>query len=306
MHHAGRSYAGRKLHVVEDLRLQIYTGCDFDQFQAGRRQPQHCSFGNVEYFLPALERRRAMEADLGDGSDEFAVFALGDDLQFSIGAGGDDEAGDRERAAENDPFSALGDIDEATDASEAAGELADVDAAFCVDFDGTEDGNIDAAAVVEIELSRLIDDCFGMVGTAEAEAGGGHATDRSGFDGEGEILKSSLFGGDSRDGFGKADTEIDDGAGGNLSEGAPGDDLSFGISRWLEWRGLICRGAGHVSRVENFSEGLVVFAGVFGDDDVVDEDSGHADVFRIVDAIDDSFHLGNDDAAVVAGGLGDR
>ena len=87
----------------------------------------------------------------------------------------------RERADEHHRLGALADVDEAARAGEPRTEARDVEVAVPVDLGEAEEGAVEPAAVVEVELIGLVDDGLGIDGGAEVEAGGGHAADDAGL-----------------------------------------------------------------------------------------------------------------------------
>src|SRR5689334_18269740 len=81
----------------------------------------------------------------------------------------DIETAGGEGATEDDPLRVLADVHEAAHADDAVPEAADVDIAVGIDLGKGEEGDIEPAPVVEVELVRLVDH--------RAEVGG-----RPGFD----------------------------------------------------------------------------------------------------------------------------
>ena len=70
---------------------------------------------------------------------------------------GDLEPAGREGAAEDHVPGVLADVDEAADADDLVGEAADVDAPRRIDLDEGQEGEVEPAAVVEVELVGLVD-----------------------------------------------------------------------------------------------------------------------------------------------------
>jgi hypothetical protein len=93
-----------------------------------------------------------------------------------------------------------------------------------------EEGDVEPAAVVEIELAGLVDDGLGIDGRAEIEPAGRHAADHAGFGGQREQVDDLFLGRDAGDAFRHADAEIDDVVGGQLHRRAAGDDLALVIA----------------------------------------------------------------------------
>src|SRR4030095_7358735 len=84
-----------------------------------------------------------------------------------------------EVADEHDLARALADVDEAAGAGKAWGALRDVDVALGVGLRQAEEGDVEAAAVVEVELVGLVDDRLGVDRPAQARGARGGAR---GFD----------------------------------------------------------------------------------------------------------------------------
>ena len=76
-----------------------------------------------------------------------------------------------------------------------------------------EEGDVEPAAVVEVELVRLVDDRLGVHRGAEVEAAGRDAADDAGLGGQREQVDDPLLGGDGGDALGHADAEVDDAVG---------------------------------------------------------------------------------------------
>ena len=90
-------------------------------------------------------------ADLLDRSDELAVPAFLHDAQPAVLERGLQSAGG-EGAAEHHLPGVLADVDEAADADDLVAEPADVDVALGIDLGKGQEGDVEAAAVVEVEL----------------------------------------------------------------------------------------------------------------------------------------------------------
>ena len=81
----------------------------------------------------------------------------------------------REGAEKHHLLGVLADVDEAAGARQPGAELADVDAALAVGLRHAEEGHVEPAAVVEVELRRLIDQRLDVAGGAEIEPARRHA-----------------------------------------------------------------------------------------------------------------------------------
>ena len=99
----------------------------------------------------------ARECHLLDLLHEFARAAFLDDSKLAV-FDRDFEPAGRERAGEDDGAGVLRNVDEAAAAIEAAAELAGIDVAEAVAFGHAEAGQVETAAVVEIEHLVLVED----------------------------------------------------------------------------------------------------------------------------------------------------
>ena len=140
---------------------------------------------------------------------------------------GDLEAARREGAAEDHVLGVLADIDEAADADDLVGETADVDVAGRIDLAERQEREIEAAAVIEIELIALVDQRVVVLRGARIRAGHRRAADESLLVGERDPVEDVLFGRDRRDAGRNSGAEIADRAGHELHRRAPRDDLAL-------------------------------------------------------------------------------
>ena len=88
-------------------------------------------------------------------------------------------------------------------------------------------GDVQPAAVVEVELGRLVDHRLRVARGAEVEAAGRHAADDARLGGQRQQVDDALLGGDVGDAFGHADAEVDDAVAPQLDRGAARDDLAL-------------------------------------------------------------------------------
>ena len=102
-----------------------------------------------------------------------------------------------ERADEDDLLGVLADVDEAAGAGELRAELADIEVAVPVDLGEPEEGRVQAAAVVEVELVGLVDDRLGIGGRAKIDAAGRYAADDAGLGGQRDEVDDLFFVGDA-------------------------------------------------------------------------------------------------------------
>ena len=73
-----------------------------------------------------------------------------------------------------------------------------------------EAGQIEPAAVVEVELLVLVQQRMRVDRAAEVETALRHAADHAGFGGQRQVVEHALLGGDRRDDLRHADAEVDD------------------------------------------------------------------------------------------------
>ena len=132
-----------------------------------------------------------------------------------------------EGADEDHLLGVLADVDEAAGAGELRPELADVEIAVAVGLGEAEEGHVEPAAVVEVELVGLVDHRLGVGRRAEVDAARRHAADHAGLGGQRDEVDDLLLVGDGGDALGHADAEIDDAVGLQLERGAAGDDLAL-------------------------------------------------------------------------------
>ena len=269
---------GLEVHEGEDVALDIDSGCDLDQLEPVLRELEHAPFGHVEHGLAAAHRDLAAEGLVLDLVHELARLAFGSNAQLPVRDLHFQPAG-REGAGVHDLLGVLADVDEAARTGELRPELAHVEVAFLVRLRESEKSGVEAAAVVEVELVRLVDDGMRIDRGTEIQAARRDTADNARLGRKREEIDDLLFVGNARDAFGHADAEIDHAVGGELESGAPRDDLALVQRHRLE------RSHGHlhfaaVGRVVLGREGLPVLLGL-RDHDAVHQDAGHLDVARI-------------------------
>ena len=94
------------------------------------------------------------------------------------------------------------------------------------DLGKSKTSEIEAAAVIKVELLVLLNDGFGIERGSEVEPALRKASYNSGFGCERQVFENALLGRDSRDPFRHADAQINDTAERQLECAAPCDDLS--------------------------------------------------------------------------------
>ena len=242
------------------------------------------------------------------------------DAQLAV-FGFDLEAAGGECAHEHDGARALRDVDESpharNDGVAALAEQADVDVAGAVQFRQTEDGEIDAAPFVEVELRGLIHDRFGIGRRAEAEAICRRTANGAGLHSQCETARPLLFS-QGADGRGHAHAEVDDprllrdqfqhSAALHERTGIQRAVLAR-LQRLARFDGVfleldcLALPRADIGRIERFAEGHLVFGFIVSNDHVVDEDARHVDRLQVVMPIDEPTHLRDDDPAGVARSL---
>ena len=85
----------------------------------------------------------------------------------------------QEGAEEHQLFRVLADVDEPAGSGEFRPELADIEIAGAIDLRKPEEGRIQPAAVVEVELIGLVDHRLGVDRRAKIDAAGGNAADHA-------------------------------------------------------------------------------------------------------------------------------
>ena len=214
---------------------------------------------------------------------ELARPAFLDDPELAV-LDRDLEAAGGERAGEDDGARILRDVDEAAAAVQLAAELAGVDVALLVHLGDAEAGEVEPAAVVEIEHLVLVDDRVGVGRRAEVRSARQHAADGAGFGRHGEERRHLLLGRDGRNAVRGADAEIDGAVQRQLESGAARDDLAL-----VEFHARhVIDGNADGARQRRIVVHAVVHAvhlGRIGDDHAVDENARHAHVLGLERAV---------------------
>ena len=118
------------------------------------------------------------------------------------------------------------DVREAARAADAALEGVDVDVALGVDLGERQAGDVEPAAVVEVEHVRLVDHRLVVEAGAALVAGDRHAAEDALLDGQHELVGDALLPGDPADELADPEAEVADRAGRELEQRAAGDDLA--------------------------------------------------------------------------------
>src|SRR5512139_222699 len=300
----GGLHDGLKIHQGEDVSFEVDTGSDLGQLHTILCQGENAALRYVEHGLSSLGGVLAAEGNLLDLLDELSLTALLFDLELAVRHSNLETAGG-EGPHENDSFRVLTDVDESAGPHEAGTEFAHVDIAILVHFRCSQEGDVEAAPVVEIKLVRLIEKSVDVRAGAEVESAVGHPADHARLRRQGQEIEDAFLVGHPGRTLGHADAEIHDLVGPQL-EGRPACDH-------LPFTQLQRRDGGHgnahlprEARVVLLGEGHpVVFRP--GNDHAVHEDAGDLDVLRVQGVlVGDPLDLGDDEAVVVFGrhGLG--
>src|SRR5262249_58863703 len=161
-----------------DVAFEIDAWRNFDQFERAVDGAEDRALGH-EHGRPALLLGEArVVANLLDRGHELAGPTFGKNTQTAAGTFELEPRG-REGAAEHDFAGVLTDVKEAADADDLAAEAADIDVAPRIDFSEGQKGNVQPAAIVEIELVGLIDDGVVVLGRAGIDARERRAADEA-------------------------------------------------------------------------------------------------------------------------------
>src|SRR5947209_2136279 len=111
-----------------------------------------------------------------DGVNELRQFAVIDNAQLSI-FDRYPQTACHESTHKDHLLGVLADVDESARASEAWPELAHVQIACLISLGEPEKRGVKSAAIIEIELIRLVDDRLRIAGRAEIQTASGDAPD---------------------------------------------------------------------------------------------------------------------------------
>ena len=289
--------------MVEDVALQVRPRRLLDERQAALAQLEDRALGHVKDRLAREGCLLAGEGDLLDVADELAHFPFGRDPAAAVREP-DVEASRREGAREHHVLGGGCDVDEAAAARHAAVELRDVDVPAGVRLRRAEDRQVEAAAVVIVELLVHADLGERVVGVAEVLVVRGGSADGAGLGGQQRVVGDAFLGEHDPDVGRHTHPEVHGLARPDLHGGAARHDLANGQRQRLDVRDGdldLPRKGGIVLGVF----GLHVIVGL-GDHDVVDEVSGDAHEVRVESARrDHRLRLGDHDPAGIVDGLGD-
>ena len=222
----------REAHLVEDVFLEVDARGDFGQVDTVFFHFEYGTFCDVEDMLFMFTGIVAAEGDVTDFGNEFLDFPFLQDVQFTV-FDFFAEFPCRKGPAEDDVLRILGDVDEAAAAGNARTEFGYVDIAFFIAFGQAQAGQVQAAAIVEVELCSLVHVGFGIDRSPEADAAERYAADGPGFDSHGQAVADAFFVGYGRDEFRNTDAQVDDGFTAHIEkqQGCPAGNDFLGIER---------------------------------------------------------------------------
>ena len=258
--------------------LQVHAGGHFHQFQSLRRQRKNAALGHVHHRMAPQRRVAAAERAVFHLPHELDAVGLVQDPELSC-LDSDLQAAGAEGSDEHNLLRVLADVDEAARPGQLAPEPADVHVSFAVGLREPQEREVQAPAVVQVELVRLIDHRLRVGGRAEIQSSGGNSADHSRLGRQRDQIDDPLLGGDLGDALGHADAQIHQAVGPQLQGGAAGDDLALAHRHRADRGGRNADLAGE-GRVVGHGKGLpVVFRPCLHD--AIDQHAGNLHLTRI-------------------------
>ena len=241
---------------------------------------------------------RAGEGDLIDLVDELMKLAFLGDGQLAVAGLDLDAVG--HGAAEDRLLGVGSDIREAAAAGDSLSKAGDIDVSDCIRLCKAEVADIQAAAVIEIELIGLIDIGLGIEGAAETEAAAGDSADRAALDCQGHLVRHAFFSRDCGDPLRNADSKVDRAVLFELERRTAADDLlriqNLGL-KGIDGLSLVACISGIVRAVQTLQLSGIICRNLYN---IVDIDAGNLDKLGIqLAGLNDLLDLDNDNAAVV-------
>ena len=240
---------------------------------------------------------------MADFWHQFFRFAFADDFQFAV-FNRDFQSRSGQCAAENDAFGILRDVDKAAWSGNPRTKFRHVDVADFIEFRHAQAGQVQAAAVIEVELAGVIDDRQRVDRATEPQAAAGNAADQAGLYCRGQLVDDAFFRRHCRHAFRHADPQVDDRFGNQFHRRPTANDLAvvecdrFDIGKrhpYVAGQGAVVAARRHAHRLG------MVFR--FGHHDGIYQCARHNDVARIDRAgLGDPFDLYDDLAARVLRG----
>ena len=185
-------------------------GRDLDQHEAVVLEREHRPLGDVADLLAALAGEPAVERDLADRR-----------ARTCRGSPSLDDPDARPSISSSRPCAVSvptklilrrpgADVREAARPADAALEGVDVDVALGVDLGERQAGDVEPAAVVEVEHVRLVDHRLVVEPGAALVAGDRHAAEDALLDGQHELVGDALLPGDPADQLADPEAEVAD------------------------------------------------------------------------------------------------
>ncbi len=207
---------------------------------------------------------------------------------------GDVQLARRQRAVEHDRAGVLADIDEAAHADDLVAKAAHIHVALGIDLREGQEGEIEPAAIVEIELRRLLDHGGEILAAAGIAAGDRRAADHALLVGQVHFLEQAFLRRHRRQPGRDAGTQIADGAGKQLHRGAAHDHFARSEGQRLD---VLDRDA-QLARIARVVIGRIGLPLLRIDDHEIDQDAGDLHLLaRQRAAPRHALHLHDDDAA---------
>ena len=165
-----------------------------------------------------------------------------------------------------------------------------------------EDGDVEPAAVVEVELAGLVDDGLRIHRRAEIQPARRNAADHAGLGGQRDQVDDAFLRRDAGHALGHADAQVHHLVRAQFQRGAARDDLAVAQAHRQH---AVHRHAdlGRERRVVGLGKGLLVVRRVDGHHHRIDQHAGHLDLARVQRAaLGDALDLRDDHAARIARG----
>ncbi|MPM80879.1 hypothetical protein SDC9_127930 [bioreactor metagenome] len=220
-----RGDQGLKLHLLQNVLLQIHAGRNLGEQQALGSQLEDRPLGEIGDILPALLGVIAREGNLLHRLAELFAFTLLQDDKLAVPhlflqpAGG-------EGAHKEHLLGVLGNVHKAARSGAAGPEFGDVHVAGFVNLRRPQEGHIQHTAVVHIQHIGNRINRFGVYRSAKAGAVHRNTALRPGLQREGDFIPEALLIGDVAHARGHADAQIDKVAGLQLHDSAAGNDFA--------------------------------------------------------------------------------
>ncbi len=144
-----------KSHLADNLCLNVYAGRYLGQINASVPKFKYGPFGNIQHRLSGSVCVSAAECNLFYLFDKFFLFPFLQDFDAAVFKS-DRKSACGKGTAEKYFFRILGNVDKAAASGNARAEFADVDVSGFVCLGQAEECVVYAAAVIKVELVRLV------------------------------------------------------------------------------------------------------------------------------------------------------